>query len=260
MDVVAYNQAAWDRNVQRGNRWTLPVSPEVIAAARRGDWHIILTPTKPVPRDWFPALAGARLLCLAGGGGQQGPILAAAGAHVTVFDNSTAQLGQDAHVAAHDGLPLTTVHGDMTQPLPFTTGEFDLIVHPCSNCFIPDVRPLWREASRVLRPGGTLLAGFCNPVAFLFDEELKNQGTLQMCFSAPYSDLTSLSEAQRRRYIDEGLPLVFGHTLQDQIGGQLDAGLQMLGFYEDYHDPKEDLLARYLPTFAATRCVKPANP
>jgi len=30
--------------------------------------------------------------CLASGGGQQGPVLAAAGAHVTVFDNSPRQL------------------------------------------------------------------------------------------------------------------------------------------------------------------------
>ena len=176
-----------------------------------------------------------------------------------MFDNSAAQLTRDRQVAERDGLTLTTVQGDMAQPLPFTTGEFDLIVHPCSNCFVPDVRPVWREAYRVLRPGGVLLAGFCNPLAFLFDEEQKKQGTLQMCFSAPYSDLTSLSEQQRRRYTDEGLPLVFGHTLQDQIGGQLDVGFQLVGLYEDYNDPKQDLLARYLPTFLATRCVKDGN-
>ena len=40
-----------------------------------------------MPADWFGDLAGAPVLCLASGGGQQGPLLAAAGARVTVFDN-----------------------------------------------------------------------------------------------------------------------------------------------------------------------------
>jgi hypothetical protein len=81
MDVFAYN-----RQAERGNRWTVPVGPGVIAAARRGDWQVVLTPTRPVPRGWFPALAGLDLLCLASGGCQQGPVLAAAGAAVTVLD------------------------------------------------------------------------------------------------------------------------------------------------------------------------------
>ena len=91
-DVFVYNRQAWDRQVQRGNRWTVPVSSEQIARARNGDWSIVLTPTKPVPLEWFPPLVGLDVLCLASGGGQQGPILAAAGANVTVFDNSPARL------------------------------------------------------------------------------------------------------------------------------------------------------------------------
>ncbi len=39
---------------------------------------------EPVPRAWFPGdLAGQAVLCLASGDGQQGPVLAAAGAAVT---------------------------------------------------------------------------------------------------------------------------------------------------------------------------------
>ena len=92
-DPVAYNRAAWDREVDRGNEWTSPAGPEVIARARAGDWSVVLIGYEPVPRDWFPAeLAGTALLCLASGGGQQGPVLAAAGADVTVFDNSPRQL------------------------------------------------------------------------------------------------------------------------------------------------------------------------
>jgi hypothetical protein len=38
MDVRSYNRHAWDRQAEKGNRWTVPVSPDIIAAARRGDW------------------------------------------------------------------------------------------------------------------------------------------------------------------------------------------------------------------------------
>src|SRR5436190_21479426 len=99
MDILAYNREMWNAQVAKGNRWTCPVDAETIAAAKRNEWHVVLTPTKPVPREWFPNLAGLDVLCLASGGGQQAPILAAAGARVTLLDNSPAQLAQDRLVA-----------------------------------------------------------------------------------------------------------------------------------------------------------------
>ena len=93
MDVRSYNREAWNREVQAGeNRWTKPVDSETIARVKQGEFSILLTENIPVPHRWFPPLKGADVLCLASGGGQQGPILAAVGARVTVFDNSPAQL------------------------------------------------------------------------------------------------------------------------------------------------------------------------
>ena len=92
MDVASINRGAWDHQVKSGCKWTVPVSSEQVAAAKVGDLHVVLTPIKPVPLNWFPNLTGCKVLCLASGGGQQGPLLAAAGADVTVFDNSPAQL------------------------------------------------------------------------------------------------------------------------------------------------------------------------
>jgi SAM-dependent methyltransferase len=130
-DPVAHTRRAWDRQVELGNEWTVPVSADVVARARGGDWSVVLIGYEPVPRDWFPdQLAGADVLCLASGGGQQGPVLAAAGARVTVFDNSPRQLERDEQVAARDGLPLRTVLGDMRDLGAFPDASFDLVFHP----------------------------------------------------------------------------------------------------------------------------------
>jgi len=259
MNIREYNRIAWDKEVERGNKWTVPVSEAEIAAARRGEWEIVLTPSKPVPRAWFPDLEGIDVLCLASGGGQQGPILAAAGAKVTVLDNSPKQLEQDRFVTERHALPIATVEGDMADLSMFSAQSFDLIVHPVSNCFIPNVRPMWTEAFRVLRRGGVLLAGFNNPAIYLFDYDLADsEGILQVKYALPYSDLTSLPAKERQRYIEAGTPLEFSHTLENQIGGQLDVGFLLTDFFVDaYGEDENDLLTNYMPTFIATRAAKP---
>jgi len=256
--VVEHNRAAWDREVDSGNEWTVPVGPEVIEAARAGVWSVVLIGYDPVPRDWFPAdLTGADVLCLASGGGQQGPVLAAVGAHVTVFDNSPRQLAQDRLVAEREGLDLCTVLGDMRDLSAFADASFDLVFHPVSNVFCPDIRPVWRECFRVLRPGGALLSGFMNPDVFIFDADAsENRGELIVRHALPYSDLTHLDPAERERLWGTAAPIEYSHSLTDQIGGQLDAGFVITKFKERPHHvgPTAD----YMPGYFATQAVKPA--
>src|ERR1041384_7875004 len=134
MDIRSYNRDAWNREVEGGtNRWSQPFNSEIIAKARQGEFAILLTENIPVPPRWFPPLQGADVLCLASGGGQQGPILAAAGARVTVFDNSPAQLQQDQLVAKRESLPLRTVEGDAADLSMFANESFDLIFNPVST-------------------------------------------------------------------------------------------------------------------------------
>lgn len=254
--VARHNRAAWDALVEHHNQWTVPVNAEQLAAARRGTWDIVLTPTRPVPRAWYPPLAGERVLLLAGAGGQQAPVLAAAGALVTVLDNSPRQLAQDRAVAEREGLAIATVLGDMRDLSMFPSESFALLFHPCSNSFVPDVRPVWREAFRVLRPRGVLLAGFTNPVEYLFDAAASERGELVVRHTIPYSDLTSITPEERAAQEAKGDPWSFGHTLEDQVGGQLEAGFVLTAMFEDRWP--ESALGRYLPTFMATRAVKPA--
>jgi SAM-dependent methyltransferase len=254
VDIRAHNRRAWDRLVERNDRWTQPVTPAQIDAARRGEWQIVLTENLPIPREWLGEVAGRDVLCLASGGGQQGPILAAAGARVTVYDNSPRQLAQDRRVAEREGLSITTVEGDMRRLDALADERFDLIVHPVSNLFVPEVRPVWAEAYRVARRGGALLAGFNNPAFYIFDNDAAERGELVIRYPLPYSDLESLTDAEREHRIQDGWPLEWSHTLVDQIGGQLDAGFVLTGLYEDRHTGHP--LAGYMGTYIATRAVK----
>jgi SAM-dependent methyltransferase len=254
LDPVAHNRAAWDREVDRGNEWTVPVKPDVIARARAGDWSVGLIAYQPVPRDWFPDdLAGARVLCLASGGGQQGPVLAAAGADVTVFDNSPRQLGRDVEVAAREGMAIRTVLGDMRDLSALADTSFDMVFHPASNVFCPDLAPVWQECFRVLRPGGVLLAGFMNPDVFIFDiVALDERDELVVRHPIPFST-ADLPGAERQRGYGDG-PIEYSHTLTEQVGGQLAAGFTLTHLVEAPHHA--DATGRYMPGYFATRAVK----
>ena len=254
-EIRSHNRQSWDEQVRQGNRWTIPVTSGEISAARQGSWQVVLTPSKPVPSAWFPPLPGCRVLCLASGGGQQAPIFAAAGAAVTVLDNSPLQLEQDLRVAARDNLAIQTVEGDMRDLSPFADESYDLIFHPVSNVFIPDVRPVWREAYRVLRSGGILMAGLVNPILFSFDIRLVDQGIFQLKYPLPFSSITSLDEEEKKYWDRQDDLFEFSHTLQDLLGEQLRAGFHLVDFFEDA-EPQEPV-SRFFSPYLATRAVKP---
>jgi SAM-dependent methyltransferase len=255
MDVRSYNREAWNKEVEGGqSRWTQPVNAEVIDRARKGDFSILLTENIPVPLRWFPPLQNLDVLCLASGGGQQGPVLTAAGARVTVFDNSPSQLRQDLLVAARESLSLQTVEGDAANLSMFPDESFDLVFNPCSTVFMPDVRSVWRECGRVLRPGGILMSGSMNPVHYIFDLYKADEGVLEVTHSIPYSDLTSISQEELEEHMEKGLPVEFGHSLTDLLGGQCAAGFAITDIYEDFM--LDSPLHNYHPSYIATRAMK----
>ena len=86
-DFIVHNQAAWDKQALEQKPWSQPVSSELIAAAKQGEWEVHITP-RPLPKSWLGDVTNKNILCLASAGGQQGPVLAAAGAVVSVFDLS----------------------------------------------------------------------------------------------------------------------------------------------------------------------------
>ena len=243
------NSVTIDRWVEEGWEWGKPISHQEYAEAKAGNWKMLLTPTKPVPKDWFPELRGRRVLGLASGGGQQMPIFAALGADCTVLDYSERQLESERLVARREGYSIEIVRADMAKPLPFADASFDLIFHPVSNCYIQDVLPVWKECARVLRPGGLLLSGMDNGFNYLFEGDNESVITGNL----PFDPLRNPAQMEILRRDDAGVQ--FSHTIEEQLAGQLRAGLELLDVYEDTNGAGF-LHEHGVPTFWATLARK----
>jgi SAM-dependent methyltransferase len=249
MNYQDINALTIDRWVKEGWEWGKPVSHEAYEKALAGDWQVFLTPTKPVPREWFGELRGKKVLGLASGGAQQMPLFAAAGACCTVLDYSSAQLGSERAFAAREGYEVTIVRADMTKPLPFADGSFDLIFHPVSNSYVEEVKPIFRECFRILKSGGVFLAGLDNGVNFIFDNDEK-----YLLNTLPFNPLKN--PEQRKQLEENDCGLQFSHTLDEQLGGQLEAGFVLTHLFEDTNG-EGPLHEHHIPSFIATRAVKP---
>lgn len=253
MEYIKENSKIWDERSENNDIWSIPVTSDMVKLAREGIWSIVLTPTKPVPADWFPEkLDKKRILCLASGGGQQGPILAATGADVTVFDNSKKQLEKDEFVAKRDNLKIETVQGNMQDLSMFEDEYFDYIIHPWSNGYIDDILPVWKECARVLKKNGLLLAGFGNPVEYIFNAGKLEQGIFAVENTIPYADIEHMGDPEIRAIVEDG-GYLWSHTLEEQIQGQIEAGFAIIGFYEDIGGTALD---KYIPTSIATKAIK----
>ncbi len=107
-------------------------------------------------------IKGWNVLCLAAGGGRHGPLYAAAGARVTVVDLSPAMLELDRSVAATRQLQLRTIETSMDNLSMLGDGEFDLVIHPVSTCYLPRVDRIFKKL-RALRAGvGSTSASISN--------------------------------------------------------------------------------------------------
>ena len=245
MDYQDINARTITRWIEDGWEWGRPIDHDTYVRAQAGDWSMLLTPTRPVPRDWFPDdLTGVRVLGLAAGGGQQMPVLAALGARCTVLDYTPAQLDAERLVAEREGYDIDIVRADMSRPLPFDDASFDLVVHPVSNCYIREVEPLWRECVRVLRPGGRLLAGLDNGFNYVVDDEEE-----RVINHLPFDPLRDAGQRAQLEASDSGIQ--FSHTLDEQIRGQIRAGLRLLDLYEDTNGSGR-LHELHIPTCWAT--------
>ena len=243
MDYQELNAATIDRWIEEGWEWGRPIRHEEYLAALEGRWEMKLTPTKAVPHEWFGDLCGKKVLGLASGGGQQMPIFAALGAVCTVLDYSEKQLASEKQVADREGYDIRIIRADMTKPLPFPDESFDLIFHPVSNCYVREVKPIWRECWRILKPGGLLLSGVDHYINYIVDAEER-----EIVNHLPFDPL--LNEDQRAQLERDDAGMQFSHSLEEQINGQLEAGFTLVSLYEDTNGEGR-LHEMNIPTFLA---------
>lgn len=151
-----HNRKAWDARVRRAARFTRPAADQEFA-----------DPLGAVDAaGWLGgSIAGRRVLCLAAGGGRHGALYAAAGARVTVVDISGEMLALDRQVAAERGLELRTVETSMDDLSCFASAEFDIVIHPVSTCYVPDVGAVYRQVARVTAPGGLYISQHKQPTS-----------------------------------------------------------------------------------------------
>jgi ubiquinone/menaquinone biosynthesis C-methylase UbiE len=185
-------------------------------------------------------LEGKDVLCLAGGGGQQSAAFGLLGAAVTVLDLSEPQLARDRQVAAHYGLSVRTLQGDMRDLSAFEPASFDIVYQPYSLSFVPDARVVFAEVSHVLRPGGVYFFAIANPFyAGLSEADWNGQGyTLKL----PYIDGAEIESPDPEwvyRRTEEERPIAvcreYRQTLSKLLNSLTELGFSLLHLSDSKH-------------------------
>ena len=221
------NRRAWDRLAAAGVPLARPAADRAFA-----DPRFWLGSAGSDDRAWLPArLDGLEVLCLAAGGGKHGPLYAAAGARVTVLDLSPAMLALDREVARERRIDLAIIEGSMDDLGMFPARRFDLVIHPVSTCYLPDVAAVFREVGRVTRPGGLYISQHKQPTSLQSDSTCTADGYR---VREPYYRQGPLPAVQGSLHREEGT-LEFLHRWEELLGTMCRAGFSIEDVTEPCH-------------------------
>ena len=237
-DIYAQVEQNINRLVAAEVNWSACAKPEQLQSARMGLLAIPLG-NDVIPDAWLGDLRGKRVLCLAGAGGLQAPLLACAGADVTVFDLSQRMLDKDREVADREKLSIQIERGNMCDLSRFADESFDLVLNPPSLFYVPDVMPVFREVYRVLKRGGCFIMVSFNPIAYVCDWDA----------DADYYKAVNRMPYRSTDHAEQGDWIEYGHTMESYIGGQLACGFVLTGYKECQMDDITEL-------YFATKAVK----
>ena len=182
-------------------------------------------------------IRGWRVLCLAAGGGRQSSLYATAGAEVTVVDISGEMLELDRLAAGRYGFEVKTIQANMQHMPMLADQSFDLVIHPVSTCYVPDIAPVFREVSRVLRPGGLYVSQHKQPVSLQSSLAPMANGNYEVRHEyyrssavPPASETTRAAQRLREHRAIEYL-----HRWEQIVGGMCRAGFVIEDLVEPVH-------------------------
>ncbi len=217
--------------------WAACASDEALRAAEAGKLKLQFY-DKEVPDEWLADIRGKKVLCLAGAGGLQAPLLACAGAKVTVIDISDKMLDQDRAVAEMENLQIEIVKGNMCDLSMFGDDVFDYIINPPSLMYVPELSVVFRECYRVLKRGGVLIIMAPNPINYVCDYiDDADGGYYKAVHGMPFCS----------RDHDDSDWIEYGHTMEAYLGGQIECGFLINGYMECQ---REDITELYFMTRA----------
>lgn len=217
--------------------WAACASAEALRAAEAGKLKLQFY-DKEVPDEWLADIKGKKVLCLAGAGGLQAPLLACAGAKVTVIDISDKMLDQDRAVAERENLQIEIVKGNMCDLSMFGDDVFDYIINPPSLMYVPELSVVFRECYRVLKRGGVLIIMAPNPINYVCDYiDDADGGYYKAVHRMPFCS----------RDHDDSDWIEYGHTMESYLGGQIECGFLINGYVECQ---REDITELYFMTRA----------
>ncbi len=227
-----------DNLVSNAVDWSACATTEELQTAREGNLRLKFY-DDDVPAEWLKDLRGKNVLCLAGAGGLQAPLLACAGAKVTVIDISEKMLEKDREIAQREKLDIRIEKGNMCDLSRFADSSFDMIINPPSIMYVPDVMPVFRECFRVLKNGGVFIMMAPCPVNYLCNYvEDANGGYYKAENRMPYDSSKQEPESDWIEY---------GHTMEALLGGQTKCGFMIAGYAECQ---REDITELYFMTRA----------
>lgn len=229
--AVAHNARAWDALARQG-----------VPLARPATDSELTDPLAWVDRaGWLGGeIRGWRVLCLAAGGGRHSALYAEAGADVTIVDVSAEMLAIDREVCAERGYEVRLVQTSMDELSMFAVGAFDLVVHPVSTCYVPDVKPVFAAIARVTRLGGVYISQHKSPVSLQVSlrPEQADSGdhrTGKYSLREPYYRCGPLPPAKEPSPTREPGTLEFLHRWEELVGGICRAGFVVEDLVEPVH-------------------------
>jgi len=226
--ILAHNARAWDHLAAAEAALARPAVDDVF-----GDPRGWLGGGGDGGRSWLPPrLDGLEVLCLAAGGGKHGPLYAAAGAHVTVVDIAPAMLELDRRVARERRLQVEIVEGSMDDLSMLGPARFDLVIHPVSTCYVPDVARVFREVARITKPGGGYVSQHKAPASLQASLDPGAAGRYELVH--PQGMIDPLPPAGPSRLREPGTH-EFIHPLSVILGGICAAGFMIEDVCEPDH-------------------------